>query len=105
MDDLSQYIVIYPSTCWVWDASRRRALQILMGRVYEKNTSKGSIPMKMSKANFIIWIVIVVVTFFLVTVGRRLLGFEVGSSFISTVGSLVVLGVALGSFYVLKKKE
>ena len=61
--------------------------------------------MKMSKANFIIWIVIVVVTFLLVTVGRRLLGIEVGSSFISTAGSLVVMGVALGSFFVLKKKE
>jgi len=59
----------------------------------------------MSKKNFIIWLAIVVVVFLSVTVGRRLIGIEVGSSFISTVGSLVVLGVALGSFYVLKKKE
>ena len=61
--------------------------------------------MSMSKKNFIIWLAIVVVVFLSVTVGRRLIGIEVGSSFISTVGSLVVLGVALGSFYVLKKKE
>jgi len=59
----------------------------------------------MSKKNFIIWLAIVVVVFLSVTFGRRLIGIEVGSSFISTVGSLVVLGVALGSFYVLKKKE
>ena len=61
--------------------------------------------MSMSKKNFIIWLAIIVVVLFSVTVGRRLIGIEVGSSFISTVGSLVVLGVALGSFYVLKKKE
>jgi hypothetical protein len=61
--------------------------------------------MSMSKKNFIIWLAIVVVVFLSVTVGRRLIGIEVGSSFISTVGSLVVLGVALGSFYVLRKKE
>lgn len=60
--------------------------------------------MSMSKKNFIIWLVIIVVTFLLVTVGRRLVGFEVGSSFISTLGSLVVMGVALGTFYLLKKK-
>ena len=60
--------------------------------------------MSVSKKNFIIWIVIIVVTFLLVTVGRRLAGFEVGSSFISTLGSLVVMGVALGTFYLLKKK-
>ena len=58
----------------------------------------------MSKKNFIIWLAIVVVVFLSVTVGRRLIGFEVGSSFISTLGSLVVMGVALGSFYVLKRK-
>lgn len=58
----------------------------------------------MSKKNFIIWLVIIVVTFLLVTVGRRLVGFEGGSSFISTLGSLVVMGVALGAFYLLKKK-
>ncbi len=61
--------------------------------------------MSMSKKNFTIWLAIVVVVFLSVTVGRRLIGIEVGSSFISTVGSLVVLGVALGSFYVLRKKE
>ena len=61
--------------------------------------------MSMSKKNFIIWLAIVVVVFLSVTVGRRLIGIEVGSSFISTVGSLVVLGIALGSFYVLRKKE
>ena len=58
----------------------------------------------MSKKNFIIWIVIIVVTFLSVTVGRRLIGFEVGSSFISTLGSLIVMGVGLGSFYLLKRK-
>jgi len=58
----------------------------------------------MSKKNFIIWIVIIVVTFLSVTVGRRLIGFEVGSSFITTLGSLIVGGVSLGSFYMLKKK-
>jgi hypothetical protein len=60
--------------------------------------------MSMSKKNFIIWIVIFVVTLLSVTVGRRLVGFEVGSSFISTLGSLVVMGVGLGSFFMLKKK-
>ena len=65
--------------------------------------------MSISKKNFIIWIVIIVVTFLSVTIGRRLIGFGgvgvgVGSSFISTLGSLVVMGVALGSFYMLKKK-
>ena len=58
----------------------------------------------MSKKNFIIWIVVIVVTFLSVTVGRRLIGFEVGSSFISTLGSLIVMGVSLGSFFILKKK-
>tara|TARA_B110000495_G_scaffold161417_1_gene146034 strand:+ start:4020 stop:4196 length:177 start_codon:yes stop_codon:yes gene_type:complete len=58
----------------------------------------------MSKKNFIIWIVIFVVTLLSVTVGRRLVGFEVGSSFISTLGSLLVIGVGGGSFYLLKKK-
>ena len=61
-------------------------------------------PMSMSKKKFIIWIVIIVVTFLSVTVGRRLIGFEVGSSFISTLGSLVVMGVGLGSWYMLKRK-
>jgi hypothetical protein len=61
-------------------------------------------PMSMSKKNFTIWIVIIVVTLLSVTVGRRLIGFEVGSSFISTLGSLIVIGVSLGSFYMLKKK-
>ena len=60
--------------------------------------------MSMSKKNFIIWIVIIVVTLLSVTVGRRLVGFEVGSSFISTLGSLIVIGVGGGSFYLLKKK-
>jgi len=60
--------------------------------------------MSMSKKNFIIWIVIFVVTLLSVTVGRRLVGFEVGSSFISTLGSLIVIGVGGGSFYLLKKK-
>ena len=41
---------------------------------------------------------------FSVTVGRRLIGFEAGSSFISTLGSLIVMGVGLGSFYMLKRK-
>ena len=58
----------------------------------------------MSKKNFVIWLAIIVVTFLAVTVGRRLVGFEVGSSFISTLGSGVVMGVALGSFFVLKKR-
>ena len=58
----------------------------------------------MSKKNWIIWITILVVTLLSVTVGRRLVGFEVGSSFISTMGSLIVMGVGLGSFYMLKKK-
>ena len=66
-------------------------------------------PMSMSKKNFTIWIVITVVTFLLVTVGRRLIGFGgvgvgVGSSFITTLGSLIVMGVSLGFFYKLKKK-
>ena len=61
-------------------------------------------PMSMSKKNFTIWIVIFVVTLLSVTVGRRLIGFEVGSSFISTLGSLVVMGVGLGSWYMLKRK-
>ena len=60
--------------------------------------------MSMSKKNFIIWIVIIVVTFLSVTIGVRAFGFEVGSSFISTLGSLIVLGVSLGSWYMLKKK-
>ena len=65
-------------------------------------------PMSMSKKNFTIWIVITVVTFLLVTVGRRLIGFGgvgvgVGSSFITTLGSLIVLVVSLGFFYKLKK--
>ena len=59
--------------------------------------------MSMSKKNFIIWIVIIVVTFLSVTVGRKLLGIE-GASFISTLGSLIVMGVGLGSFYMLKRK-
>ena len=59
--------------------------------------------MSMSKKNFIIWFVIIVVTFLSVTVGRKLLGIE-SASFISTLGSLVVMGVGLGSFYMLKKK-
>ena len=59
--------------------------------------------MSMSKKNFTIWIVIIVVTFLSVTVGRKLLGIE-GASFISTLGSLVVMGVGLGSFYMLKRK-
>ena len=61
-------------------------------------------PMSMSKKNFTIWKVIFVVTLISVTVGRRLIGFEVGSSFISTLGSLIVMGVSLGSFFILKKK-
>jgi len=66
-------------------------------------------PMSMSKKNFTIWIVITVVTFLLVTVGRRWIGFGgvgvgVGSSFITTLGSLIVLVVSLGFFYKLKKK-
>ena len=61
-------------------------------------------PMSISKKNFTIWIVIIVVTFLSVTVGRRLIGFEVSSSFISTLGSLVVMGVGLGSWYMLKRK-
>ena len=59
--------------------------------------------MSMSKKNFIIWIGIIVVTFLSVTIGRRLIGIE-STSFISTLGSLVVIGVGLGSFYMLKKK-
>jgi len=66
--------------------------------------SEGANTMSMSKKNFIIWIVIFVVTLLSVTVGRRLVGFEVGSSFISTLGSLIVIGVGGGSFYLLKKK-
>jgi purine-cytosine permease-like protein len=58
----------------------------------------------MSKKNLVIWIVIIVGTFLLVTVGRRLVGYEAGSSFISTSGSLIVMGVSLGSFFILKKK-
>ena len=61
-------------------------------------------PMSMSKKNFTIWIVINVVTFLLLTVGRRLIGFGVASSFISTMGSLIVMGVLIGSFLILKKK-
>jgi hypothetical protein len=33
-----------------------------------------------------------------------LIGFEVGSSFISTLGSLIVMGVSLAFWYKLKKK-
>jgi hypothetical protein len=57
-------------------------------------------PMSMSKKNFTIWIVIFVVTFLSVTVGRRLIGFEVSSSF----EFLVLVGVPIGSFFILKKK-
>ena len=57
-------------------------------------------PMSMSKKNFTIFIVIFVVTLISVPVGRRLIGFEVGSSLVY----LIWLGVLLGSFYMLKKK-
>ena len=57
-------------------------------------------PMSMSKKNFTIWIVILVVTLLLVTVGRRLIGFEI-SSFIS---SLIIIVASIGSFLILKKK-
>jgi hypothetical protein len=33
-----------------------------------------------------------------------LIGFGVASSFISTMGSLIVMGVLIGSFLILKKK-
>ena len=56
--------------------------------------------MSMSKKNFIIWIVIIVVTFLSVTVGRRLIGFEVSSS----LEFLILVGVPIGSFFMLKKK-
>ena len=57
-------------------------------------------PMSMSKKNFTIWIVIFVVTFLSVTVGRRLFGFEVSSS----LELLILVGVPIGSFFMLKKK-
>ena len=57
-------------------------------------------PMSMSKKNFTIWIVIFVVTFLSVTVGRRLIGFEVSSS----LEFLILVGVPIGSFLMLKKK-
>ena len=57
-------------------------------------------PMSMSKKNFTIWIVIFVVTFLSVTVGRRLIGFEVGSS----LELLILVGVPIGSFLMLKKR-
>ena len=57
-------------------------------------------PMSMSKKNFTIWIVIFVVTFLSVTVGRRLIGFEVDSS----LELLILVGVPIGSFLMLKKK-
>jgi hypothetical protein len=57
-------------------------------------------PMSMSKKNFTIWIVIFVVTFLSVTVGRRLIGFEVSSS----LELLILVGVPIGSFLMLKKK-
>ena len=57
-------------------------------------------PMSMSKKNFTIWIVIFVVTFLSVTVGRRLIGFEV-SSFLEF---LILVGVPIGSFLMLKKR-
>jgi len=57
-------------------------------------------PMSMSKKNFTIWIVIFVVTSLLVTVGRRLIVFEVDSSLVY----LICLGVQIGSFFILKKK-
>ena len=57
-------------------------------------------PMSMSKKNFTIWIVIFVVTFLSVTVGRRLIGFEVSSS----LEFLMLVGVPIGSFFMLKKK-
>ena len=56
--------------------------------------------MPMSKKNFTIWIVISVVTFLLVTVGRRLIGFEVSSS----LELLILVGVPIGSFLMLKKR-
>jgi len=61
-------------------------------------------PMSMSKKNFTIFIVIFVVTLLLVTVGRRLIDFEVGSSFVNALVSLIIMGVAVVSFYMLKKK-
>jgi len=57
-------------------------------------------PMSMSKKNFTIWIVIFVVTFLSVTVGRRLIGFEVSSS----LEFAILVGVPIGSFFMLKKK-
>ena len=57
-------------------------------------------PMSMSKKNFTIWIVIFVVTFLSVTVGRRLIGFEVSSS----LEFLILVGVPIGSFLMLKKR-
>ena len=57
-------------------------------------------PMSMSKKNFTIWIVIFVVTFLSVTVGRRLIGFEVSSS----LELLILVGVPIGSFLMLKKR-
>ena len=57
-------------------------------------------PMSMSKKNFTIWIVIFVVTFLSVTVGRRLIGFEVSSS----LEFLILVGVPIGSFFILKKR-
>ena len=61
-------------------------------------------PMSMSKKNFTIWIVIFAVALLSVTVGRRLIGFEVGSSFVNALVSLIIMGVAVVSFYMLKKK-
>ena len=56
-------------------------------------------PMSMSKKNFTIWIVIFVVTLISVPVGRRLIGFEVGSSFVNALVSLIIMGVAGVSFW------
>ena len=58
----------------------------------------------MSKKNFAIWVAIILGTFLSVTVGRHWLGMGGGSSFITAFGSLMVMGVGLGSFYLLKKK-
>jgi len=63
--------------------------------------------MSMSKKNFIIWIVIIVATFLSVTVGRRFLqGLEPvrWESIAITLASLIVMGVALGAFHLLKRK-
>ena len=71
------------------------------------NAQRRSITKSMSKKNFVIWIVIIVATFLAVTVGRRFLqGLEPvrWESIAITLASLIVMGVALGTFQLLKRK-